>query len=754
VTRVSRNLPFAVLTFLAIAAVMLVSGSILVVSSWCGLLLGFIALLALLAGLPQPKHRRWYVRLALAVMLGAVAHTVLRFDSGVHRLVGLSWLFAMMSVTGYSRHARCGAAAAGLPWLHLHWGTLALAGLLVWYQASPRPWFAARRAVSFMGFSGTAIGPWASGLPVYVLGGLLVIVALITGARRRRVARGLLILCAGYPVGTVLLSMWEPIGVRHVSIHQLASVALVSAVISWVELTGATRPGRRWSARHLWAAGASTVAILVFGSHPADIPACPTGVCPPGPSYALYSRGMLDWGVPEVDRVGLVNSGMFGLLKTSLERRVQGRGGEVILVDSLSPGDLSRVGVVAFINPTAIPTEKEVAALEDFTSSGGGVLVLGDHTDIGGSREPLNTILSFTRIRYNFDSAIPLRKHWHGCLEIRRHETTRGVDDEMLLQMAVGASLEIEQPAFPLVIGRYGFADIGDYSNGGRGANMGTRRHETGEPIGDLVLVAGQRVGRGRVLVFGDTSPFQNAALFMSGRLVAEAIAWLGGNDSAGTGTAGTDTTGVPSLVFGDDRALIDFSLRPLASLELFTDRSLGGLANTLARAGIAARPALSSDEWTRGAAYIFMVNPTRSPEQREVTWLVDYVAGGGNLLICRDHHSANACHGMLTDLGFSIEPIPLGGGGTSSTVKHKAAWPVSYAGGADTSVVATAFGYPTIVTARLGDGTVTVVGDGRLMLDEALEGEFKGSPDNIRFIIDLVDGLGEKQKHEIASCR
>ena len=751
-TPVLKNLPVVILTFLAITTVMLVSGSILIVSRWCGLLLGFLAFLGLLAGLPQPEDRRWYLRPVFAAVIGAVAHTVLRFDWSVHRLIGLAWLFAVVYLTGYGRHAPRSAVRRSW-WLHLHWGTLALAGLLVWYQASPRLWFAARSAGNLIGSLGTSMGPWASGLPIYVLGSLLVIVALITGDRRRKVFGGLLILCAAYPVGTVLLSMWEPIGMRHVSIHQLASVALVSVVISWVEVTGAARPGRRWSARHLWVAGASTVAILVFGSHPADIPASPTGVFPRGPSYGLYSRGLLDWNVPDVDRPGLVNSGMFGLFKASLEHRAQEAKGEVIVIDSLNRADLARVDVVAFINPTTTPTEEEIAALEDFAYLGGGVLVLGDHTDIGGSREPLNTVLSFTGIRFNFDSAIPLRKHWHGCLEIRRHETTRGVSDEMLLQMAVGASLEIEQPAFPLVIGRYGFADIGDYTNGGNGAFMGNQRQETGERVGDLVLAAGQHIGRGRVLAFGDTSPFQNAALFMSQQLVAQAIAWLGG-DPAGTETAGTEPAAAPALAFGHDQAVIDFSLRPLASLELFTDNSLGGLANTLARAGIAARPALSSDEWTRSAAYIFIVNPTRSLRQREVTWLLDYAVGGGHLVISKDHHSPKACRNLLADLGFSIGHTPLGGGGTSSIVKHKAAWPVSYGGDADTSVLATAFGYPTVVTAQVGGGTVTVIGDGRLMLDEALEGEFNGSPDNIRFIVDLVDNLGRKQGHEIASCR
>ena len=106
----------------------------------------------------------------------------------------------------------------------------------------------------------------------------------------------------------------------------------------------------------------------------------------------------------------------------------------------------------------------------------------------------------------------------------------------------------------------------------------------------------------------------------------------------------------------------------------------------------------------------------------------------------------------LLKDLGVSIRPVPLGGGDASSTVRHKDAWWVSYGGEADTSVLATALGYPTIVMIELGGGTVTIIGDGRLMLDESLESEFKGAPDNIRFILDLVEDLRIRQEHEIAS--
>ena len=52
-------------------------------------------------------------------------------------------------------------------------------------------------------------------------------------------------------------------------------------------------------------------------------------------------------------------------------------------------------------------------------------------------------------------------------------------------------------------------------------AYLGNRLHDPGEQIGDMVLVASRPYVTGWVLVFGDTSPFQNGALVTSHLFVA-----------------------------------------------------------------------------------------------------------------------------------------------------------------------------------------------------------------------------------------
>jgi hypothetical protein len=321
---------------------------------------------------------------------------------------------------------------------------------------------------------------------------------------------------------------------------------------------------------------------------------------------------------------------------------------------------------------------------------------------------------------------------------------------EALLQIAVGASLAIVPPAYPIVVGRYGFEDAGDSLNGGPGAFMGNLAHERGESVGDVVLVAAQQVGRGRVLVFGDTSPFQNGALFLSQGLASNAIQWLAGNPRVSGGGL--------AFTYADEVALIDFSLRPRARLTLFDEASLGGLANCLARAGIVAAPAFSRSAWSQGARYLFLVSPTRFG-RRDADRLATYMFEGGNVILAQGYNVPPPCRLLLSRFGLAIEDIPLGAGEAGSRVVHKDAWAISCPVrdgecAPDTLVRASAFGHPTVVTKRLGRGSLTLISDGRFFLDENLEGERRAEPRNLAFVNDLISALRAEGPQPVESGR
>lgn len=258
---------------------------------------------------------------------------------------------------------------------------------------------------------------------------------------------------------------------------------------------------------------------------------------------------------------------------------------------------------------------------------------------------------------------------------------------------------------------------------------MGNLVHDRGESVGDVVLVAAEQVGRGRVLVFGDTSPFQNGALFLSQRLVSNAIGWLAQRSRP-----------VPSG-YGDELALVDFSLAPEARLTLFDKASLGGLANCLARAGVEAVPAFSQAAWRSPAKYLFLVNPTRFGHD-DAGRLEVYMREGGNVILAQGFAAAPPCEPLLARFGLAVEDVPLGAGEPGGRVRHKDAWAISCSDTSDAVVRASAFGYPTVVTERVGQGSLTLVSDGGFFLDENLESEERAEPRNLAFVNDLILAL------------
>lgn len=456
-------------------------------------------------------------------------------------------------------------------------------------------------------------------------------------------------------------------------------------------------------------------------------------------SIGLFSEGLLDWDVPSREKPGLRRAGMFGLFRKSLERYASCRGGSVIEVDSLAQDLLSRIDLIVFINPTRCLSANEGERLSRFVSAGGGLLVLGDHTDIGGTLAPLNGILGITSIEFNFDSAMSLRGRWRGCLDIGTHPVTSGIQDGVDTQIGTGASLEIASPAVPIIVGRFAFSDRGDYDNGGRGGNLGNCKHDWGEPFGNLVLVSGEEAGSGRVLVFGDTSPFQNGARFLSQRLISNSVEWLCDGVVACSGGPAAHVRPF------DDVAIIDFSLSPQASRALFTERSLGGLANSLYRAGVTPVPAY--DLCYDGAEVIFLVAPTRRLRSTHVDRLVDYMRSGGRLVLAKGYGSPDPCALILSQMGFDILPVPLGNGDPAAAVRHKEAWAIAYTGGPDTVTHASAFGHPTIVTRPVGRGTFTLISDSRFLLDGNLESETGCVPENLDFLAALLNELREDKR-------
>lgn len=252
-----------------------------------------------------------------------------------------------------------------------------------------------------------------------------------------------------------------------------------------------------------WSQGGEANRVIIFGTEPSA-----------------------SYGSPSFDRLGVGNSGMYGLLP----RYLSAAGFEVTIVEQVEKLTemLDQARVLVVISPTELFPPELHQRIWSFVAAGGSLLVMGDHTDIFGTMRPLNHLLVPVNVRFNFDSAYPARKAWRYSYECFPHPTTRSLDQvNDIFQYGVGASLSISNPAYPVVVGEYAFSDKGNYANAGKGAFLGDYTYQRDEQLGNVGLVAGATYGQGKILVFGDTSSFQNVSLPYSYPFIADAFTWL-----------------------------------------------------------------------------------------------------------------------------------------------------------------------------------------------------------------------------------
>ncbi len=497
------------------------------------------------------------------------------------------------------------------------------------------------------------------------------------------------------------------------------------------------------------------------------------------PRVLLYDDGTLDWSVPQYGRYGGMAGGMFGLLGPFLERHhCQAARGP------LKAGALENADVLVVFNLMRKFPAEEKRRIWDFVARGGSLLAVGDHTGTTEIREPFNDLLAPVNIGFNFDCAMPRRMVWAEGLECFQHYTTCGLDWAADAQISVGASLSVGWPAWPLVVGPHGFSDKGDLQNRANGY-LGDRQCSNDERLGDVVLVATARHQRGKVLVFGDTTSFQNGALPLSADFVCAIFEWLSLKEprwgkglslllsaaavavfwvrlgtraswsAAWIGLFACFVAGyevsvlagrhcsrpLPAASVGGE-ALIDCSHLSRCSPDLWMPDGLGGLAQNLMRKHYL--PVVTrrfSPQWLRQSRLVFLVAPARAFRAAERSAYEAFVREGGSLFICAGYEEAPACRDLLQRFGLRLRNLPLGPIGpetNSAKIHFLNAWPVT-SDPAGTEVLCQRGEYPLIVCRHCQRGKVFLAGDSRFFLNRNLEMAESFNLENIQFLQKLV---------------
>ncbi len=502
----------------------------------------------------------------------------------------------------------------------------------------------------------------------------------------------------------------------------------------------ASRPARR---RPAWLPALEGVSIAVLALAlivPVLTLLQPAPLSLRGRKIVVYEKGFLNWLKPEHGQYGRLTVGMYGMWPMFFEHY----GARCVISPDLSAQDLADADLLVLIFPNRPWEAGQLERIRSFVARGGSLLVLGEHTvreKDGGNR--FNDVLGPTAMRVAFDSAMFAVGGWLHSYQALAHPAALGIrDDRNQFGVVIGASVLARLPARPLLIGRWGWNDPGDPTNDETrgGSMMGNQKYDAGERLGDVLLAAEQRWGRGRIMVFGDTSGFTNGILYGSHPYVAALMAalcqkadieswrlWaalaglvalgaltlrqpramptaLSALALAGATWAAATWTARMANVLPDGRkpgpnllAYVDTTHLERASGESWRPTGLGGLQLTLMRNGYLplALPEFTLARLER-AGLLFCAAPGRPFTARERAAVRRFVENGGIFILTAGWPESAASRSLLADFGFYIgnrgaaegygpEPKPFGhfkapyynGGDYMAYVRFHAGWSV-----------------------------------------------------------------------------
>jgi hypothetical protein len=343
----------------------------------------------------------------------------------------------------------------------------------------------------------------------------------------------------------------------------------------------------------------------------------------------------------------------------------------------LTSASLADVDVLIIKTPTEPYTASEIDAVVDFVRSGGGLLLIGDHTNLFGMTTYLNAIAGRFDMRFRSDDTFDLASggfSFHVPPRPWGHPVVKGLGRFGFL---TSCTIEGGPGIEPVMIGRgLGSEDI-DY---GHPNFFGNIRFDLTDRFGVFLQAAARRFWRGRVMLFTDSTCFSNFCMFAPGvrGVVMRFLDYLdrgfAGDDVCSAGgdpcrTRGADVrTGCaappPHVVLVDtthSRAIFFEYIRyadgrPRLHFEEFY--------MSLARMGFHPVPGGISDMDGPDVKGLVMVNPGGRFTRAELRRVFDFVKGGGRLLVlgtvADSEAAANQVLGIF-GLALGVVPLPAG---------------------------------------------------------------------------------------------
>lgn len=193
---------------------------------------------------------------------------------------------------------------------------------------------------------------------------------------------------------------------------------------------------------------------------------------------------------------------------------------------------LSKFDILFIKTPTEAFAEGEILAIKKFVENGGGLFLVGDHTNVFGITTNLNPVASQFGVTYRYDGQYDLG----GELSLFErplvlpHPIVRRMPKFMF---ATGCMLDAPITAENVITG-YGVKSVAlDYSRPNFFPADATNTERT--EFGLFVQAAGITYGRGRVFLFTDSTVWSNFYMFIPGKpeVLLGAMEWLNRTNSA-----------------------------------------------------------------------------------------------------------------------------------------------------------------------------------------------------------------------------
>ena len=213
-----------------------------------------------------------------------------------------------------------------------------------------------------------------------------------------------------------------------------------------------------------------------------------------------------------------------------MPRFLEQYGAKAVISPELSDDDLSHADAVVSLYPNKPWKPGQLERIEKYVNDGGTLLIFADHTANEKAsedpdpqrprwpeeaRERFNDLLRHTNMRVRFDTADFAVGGWLQSYETIAHPTIQGVpDDRNEIGVVIGALVDAPLAGGAVHSRKIRLRDPGDLGRPEH-AMLSNELYDPGEPLGDVILAAEQRIGGngGRIIVFGDTSMMSNGLL-------------------------------------------------------------------------------------------------------------------------------------------------------------------------------------------------------------------------------------------------